>query len=42
MNEELGTNDPLIEQYGRMVKSVVTFDFGDSYVAEQAGVGGDR
>ena len=26
-----GTNDPLIEQYGRMVKGVVTFDFGDSY-----------
>jgi len=31
INEELGTNDPLIEQYGRMLKSVVTLDFGDSY-----------
>ncbi|HZB43133.1 MAG TPA: ABC transporter permease [Ilumatobacter sp.] len=32
INEELGTNDPLIQQYGRMLKSVVTLDFGDSYV----------
>ena len=32
INEELGTNDPLLEQYGRMLKSVVTLDFGDSYV----------
>ena len=32
INEELGTNDPLIVQYGRMLKSVVTLDFGDSYV----------
>ena len=31
INEELGTNDPLIEQFGRMVKGVVTFDYGDSY-----------
>ncbi len=31
MNEELGTNDPLIEQFGRLVKGVVTFDYGDSY-----------
>ena len=31
LNEELGTNDPLIQQYGRMVKSVVTFDWGDSF-----------
>ena len=30
-NEELGTNDPLIEQFGRLVKGVVTFDYGDSY-----------
>ena len=30
INEELGTNDPLIVQYGRMLKSVVTLDFGDS------------
>jgi peptide/nickel transport system permease protein len=31
LNEELGTNDPLLQQYGRMMKSVVTFDWGDSY-----------
>jgi peptide/nickel transport system permease protein len=35
INEELGTNDPLIEQYGRMVKSVFTFDWGDSYVQKK-------
>jgi peptide/nickel transport system permease protein len=31
LNEQLGTNDPLVQQYGRMMKSVVTFDWGDSY-----------
>src|SRR5215211_4713832 len=31
INEELGTNDPLPDQYGRLVKGVVTFDWGDSY-----------
>ena len=31
VNEELGTNDPLIDQFGRLVKGVVTFDYGDSY-----------
>ncbi len=31
VNEELGTNDPLIDQYLRLVKGVVTFDYGDSY-----------
>jgi len=31
VNEKLGTNDPLIEQFGRLVKGVVTFDYGDSY-----------
>jgi peptide/nickel transport system permease protein len=31
INEELGTNDPLPEQYGRLVKGVATFDWGDSY-----------
>jgi peptide/nickel transport system permease protein len=31
INEELGTNDPLPEQYGRLVKGVVTFDWGESY-----------
>lgn len=31
INEELGTNDPLPQQYGRLVKGVVTFDWGESY-----------
>ena len=31
LNERLGTNDPLLEQYGRLVKSTLTFDFGDSF-----------
>jgi peptide/nickel transport system permease protein len=35
INEELGTNDPLLEQYWRMVKSVFTFDWGDSYVQKK-------
>jgi peptide/nickel transport system permease protein len=35
INEELGTNDPLIEQYLRMLKGVFTFDWGDSYVQEK-------
>jgi peptide/nickel transport system permease protein len=35
INEELGTNDPLLQQYGRMLKSVVTLDFGDSYVQKK-------
>jgi peptide/nickel transport system permease protein len=30
-NEKLGTNDPLVEQFGRLVKGVATFDYGDSY-----------
>ena len=32
-----GTNDPLPEQYGRLVKGIVTFDFGRVVRAEQAG-----
>ena len=31
INDELGTNDPLPQQYGRLVQGVVTFDWGDSY-----------
>jgi peptide/nickel transport system permease protein len=31
LNEEIGANDPLIQQYGRLIKSVVTFDWGESY-----------
>jgi peptide/nickel transport system permease protein len=31
INEKLGTNDPLLQQYGRLVKGVFTFNWGDSY-----------
>ena len=31
VNEKLGTNDPLIDQFGRLIKGVATFDYGDSY-----------
>jgi peptide/nickel transport system permease protein len=31
LNERLGANDPLPVQYGRLLKSTVTFDFGDSF-----------
>jgi peptide/nickel transport system permease protein len=30
-NDRLGTNDPLPQQYVRMVRSVFTFDYGDSF-----------
>lgn len=29
--EEFGLTDPLIQQYGRLMKSLVTFDFGQSW-----------
>ena len=29
-NEEIGANDPFLQQYGRLLKSTVTFDWGDS------------
>lgn len=35
INERLGTNDPKLDQYGRLLKSVVTFDYGDSFVSRQ-------
>lgn len=35
INERLGTNDPLPEQYVRLVKNTVTFDFGDSFAQNQ-------
>ena len=31
INERLGTDDPLITQYVRLLKNTVTFDFGDSF-----------
>ena len=31
LNEKLGTNDPLIEQYARAMKSLVTLDWGNSF-----------
>jgi len=31
LNERLGANDPLLQQYGRLLKNTVTFDFGDSF-----------
>jgi peptide/nickel transport system permease protein len=31
INERLGTNDPLLTQYVRLLKNTVTFDFGDSF-----------
>ena len=30
-NEEIGANDPFLQQYGRLLKSTVTFDWGDSF-----------
>jgi peptide/nickel transport system permease protein len=35
LNHELGTDDPLIEQYGRQMKALVTFDYGDSYASKR-------
>jgi peptide/nickel transport system permease protein len=34
-NEQLGTNDPLIEQYLRSMRNLVTLDFGDSFQSRQ-------
>ncbi|HET7169494.1 MAG TPA: ABC transporter permease [Candidatus Limnocylindrales bacterium] len=35
LNERLGTNDPLLEQYARSIRSLVTLDFGNSFVSGQ-------
>jgi peptide/nickel transport system permease protein len=35
LNEELGTNDPLFTQYLRSMKSLITFDYGNSYQTKQ-------
>ena len=31
INERIGANDPKLEQYARLVKNTITFDFGDSF-----------
>ncbi len=35
INERLGTDDPLLTQYLRLLKNTVTFDFGDSFQYRQ-------
>jgi peptide/nickel transport system permease protein len=35
VNEEIGFNDPKLEQYWRLMKGTFTFDFGDSYQYKQ-------
>jgi peptide/nickel transport system permease protein len=36
LNARLGTNDPLIEQYARAMKSLVTLDWGNSFQSGKA------
>lgn len=31
LNEDLGLDDPMVTQFGRLLKDVVTLDFGESY-----------
>jgi len=35
LNERLGTNDPLLEQYARAMRNLVTLDFGESFASKQ-------
>lgn len=35
LNQRLGTNAPMLTQYGRLLRSTVTFDFGDSFQLNQ-------
>jgi peptide/nickel transport system permease protein len=35
LNERLGTNDPILEQYARAMNGLVTFDFGNSFQSGQ-------
>jgi len=35
INERLGTDDPVLTQYGRLLKSTITFDFGESFQLRQ-------
>jgi peptide/nickel transport system permease protein len=35
LNERLGTNDPILEQYARSMTNLVTLNFGDSFQSRQ-------
>jgi peptide/nickel transport system permease protein len=35
LNERLGTNDPILEQYARSMTNLVTFNFGESFQSRQ-------
>jgi peptide/nickel transport system permease protein len=35
LNERLGTNDPLLEQYARSMQGLITLDFGESFQSGQ-------
>ena len=35
LNERLGANDPMLDQYGRLLVNTVTFDFGESFQLRQ-------
>ncbi len=35
LNDRLGTNDPILEQYARAMRNLVTLDFGDSFQSGQ-------
>lgn len=35
LNERLGTNDPILEQYARSMVNLVTLDFGESFQSKQ-------
>ena len=35
INERLGSDDPMLDQYGRLLKNAVTFDFGESFQLRQ-------
>src|SRR3989337_1442445 len=35
LNERLGTNDPILEQYARSMANLVTFNFGESFQSRQ-------
>ena len=35
LNERLGTNDPIIEQYLRSMQGIITLDFGESFQSKQ-------